>query len=53
MKKTSVAKLTLHKESLRRLEQGILEEIEGGAPKSHQATGGCITCLSCYRTCTC
>ena len=53
MKKPTTRKLTLNRESLRRLEERVLDEVEGGAPRSHVATGGCITCLSCYRTCTC
>ena len=52
MKKTSPKKLTLSKESIRQLTENALEEAEGGA-----VTGSrwdtCLSCLSCYRTCTC
>lgn len=46
------ARLTLHRETLLRLNEERLTEIGGGAPDTrppHQ----CLTPLSCDRTCTC
>lgn len=52
MKKTSPKKLTLSKESLCRLTEIALEEANGGdRPVIEYATR--LSCVSCYRTCTC
>jgi hypothetical protein len=50
----NVKKLTLSKESIRLLERSDLDEVAGAAPRPtnpHDET--CITCLTCYGTCTC
>lgn len=52
MKKKTLKKLTLSKESIRCLEQGELAEVQGG-DKTTQLNSNCHTCGSCFRTCTC
>jgi len=46
------ARLTLHRETLLRLNEERLTEIGGGAPDTRPPQK-CLTPLSCDRTCTC
>ena len=52
MKKTSPKKLALTKESIRRLAETETANAKGEAPGGSR-WDTCLTCLSCYRTCTC
>ena len=46
-------KLVLAKESLRCLTKVELGDVVGGIPPSRNETLCILTCVSCYRTCTC
>jgi len=50
--KKPLKKLVLTKESLHRLSKVELTEVVGAKPPSHVASQ-CLTCVTCYRTCTC
>jgi hypothetical protein len=52
--KSKVKKLTLNRESLRLLGRSDLEAVAGQAPRPtnpHDET--CVTCNTCFGTCTC
>ena len=52
--KRNVKKLTLSRESIRLLEKSDLSGVAGqDQPPTHPNQETCITCHSCFRTCTC
>jgi hypothetical protein len=51
--KRNVKKLTLTKESIRLLDRSSLGGVAGQAPPPTNHEETCITCHSCFRTCTC
>jgi hypothetical protein len=54
MKMTATRKLTLHRESLHRLEVRELDAVNAAANSNNTACPVCnVTRFSCYGTCTC
>ena len=52
--KTKIKKLVLSRESIRLLERSDLQTVAGQAqPPTHPNQETCITCRSCFATCTC
>jgi len=52
--KTKIKKLVLSRESIRLLERSDLQTAAGQAPQpTHPRDETCLTCRSCFATCTC